>query len=441
MEFEPLLERDPFIGEPDELYESQNITINHCELKHKDGVLTLGQAVDSFQVAFGLSLDVSKCLVSILDTTNTLANLDPDGTEILTLGWESEKDNPILIEFNIYKIDIQTDDKNQTSKLYNFYGCSPEFIHQATTDINRTMTGKISEMVQTIFDNIGTPPKTAIKNKLYDVHETTGVVNLIIPGETPLEAIRRLEKRSYSAKHKSSLYRFFQDTKGFRWANLERLIEEGRADEFTFKYAYNPSNVNTGKTTKEKFNIINMSFGKTKDIIEKLISGAYASRVNEIDLVNQKIDTTQLQLKENFKDFFHLDQPAITFDKLPIIEQSLNKINNTEWINKYPGNFNWGAQITRAKFYADCLGQVRMNCMVPGYSNLNPGRVLDLSMLEASINKENPEQEKKISGKYLIDTVTHVYSQQKYVCVLSCSKESHRANLEDLSDYIIGDRK
>ena len=48
-----------------------------------------------------------------------------------------------------------------------------------------------------------------------------------------------------------------------------------------------------------------------------------------VDILNQKVDTTEFKVYENFNDFYHLDVPAITLDKTSIIEQSLNTINNT----------------------------------------------------------------------------------------------------------------
>ena len=85
-----------------------------------------------------------------------------------------------------------------------------------------------------------------------------------------------------------------------------------------------------------------------------------------------------------------------------------------------------------------------MSCTVPGNSSLNPGDVLDLSMIETSANKETPEQEKKISGNYFIHSIQHGYSKGStagYACAIQCTKESNRANVTNLDEYIKGARK
>ena len=440
------LTRDWYYGDennqPNELNEPDNITINFCEIEHSKGITSLSGGLHSFQVVYSLFNESAKCFVQILDTTELLADLDIDGTEILRIGWNSQDDSEILAEFNVYKIDIQVDKNSGAGgKVYYMTGIDPTYMRQLTMDVNRSFEGKIDEMVETVFSEIGNAPKQNITNKIFNLHETTGVLKLIVPGETPFETIAKFQRYAYSSKYQSSLFYFYQNSVGYVWANAERLIGEGRDDRYTHTYAYNPRGAGTRPTKEAKFTIAEIDFPKGKNMIDKITSGAYASRVNEIDLVNQKIDTTELVLKENFNDFYHLDKPAISLDKLTAIDQYLNIINTTEWLNKYTNNFNWGPNLTRAKFYGDSLNQVKMNCVVQGNSNLDPGHILDLAMLEISANKENPQQEKKISGKWLIDTVVHHYKGGKYVCSLSCAKESHRANVEDLSQYIIGDRK
>jgi hypothetical protein len=61
-------------------------------------------------------------------------------------------------------------------------------------------------------------------------------------------------------------------------------------------------------------------------------------------------------------------------------------------------------------------------------------------MIESSANKEDPEQEKKISGKYFITEVNHQILKHKYSCTLACSKESYRSNVPDINKYVVGKR-
>ena len=440
------LVRDPYFGmEPsttNEIYDPQNINISRVEIEHSKGILQLAGGLHSFQIMYSMLSPCSKCIISILDTTEVLANLDIDGTEILRIQFNSADDSEIIAEFNIYKVEIDIDkNSGAAGKGYHLFGIDPTFMRQLKMDINRSFEGKIDEMVESVFNEIGIAQFQSIENKLWTIHETTGSLKLIVPGETPFESIRKFERYAYSSKYSSSLFYFYQDSIGYNWCNAEQLIEGPRDSRFIHQYVYNPKGAGTELNLEAKFTIAEIDFPQGKNMIDKIVSGAYANRVNEIDLVNQKINTTELVVKDNFNDFHHLDKPAITLDKIEAIDRHLNVINNSTWLKKYPNNFNWGPNLTRAEFYADSLNQVKMNCVVPGYSNLDPGMIFDLSMLELSANKENPEQEKKISGKWLIDTVVHHYKGGRYTCSLACAKESHRANVDDLTQYIIGDRK
>ena len=130
----------------------------------------------------------AKCFVQILDTTEALAELDIDGTEILTIGWNSQDDSEIIAEFNVYKIDIQVDkNSGAAGKAYYLTGIDPTYMRQLTMDVNRSFEGKIDEMVETVFNEIGGAPKQSVVNKIWNLHETTGVLKLIVPGETPFE--------------------------------------------------------------------------------------------------------------------------------------------------------------------------------------------------------------------------------------------------------------
>ena len=58
-------------------------------------------------------------------------------------------------------------------------------------------------------------------------------------------------------------------------------------------------------------------------------------------------------------------------------------------------------------------------------------------MLELSGFTEEKLQEPKISGKYLITRVSHILEGQEYRCVINCSKESYRGNVDRPEKSII----
>jgi len=425
-----------------EIYEPKNVTIDFLEINHKDGTLNLETSFHSLVVTESVFQASLSCRLILLDADEKLANLDLDGSEELKVGWHSEKNREIKNSFRIYRSVIEPDDTSGSKgKAYELFGMSEEWINQSTMDINQSFNGSLSQAARVVWNKL--KQKNATK-KNFTCHETTGSTTTIVPGLTPFETMQMFERRSYHGKYNSSIFRFYEDMRGYNFVNIEQLIAEQRNRAIPYKY--NPGMaIDDQKNVEGQFTIEQIAFPKSKNIVDKIKSGAYASQVKEIDIINQKVDTQRLTVKENFNDFYHLDKPAITLDKTTIIDEALNTVNNTKWMNKYVDgkrhkDNNFAAAIVRRKFYGDSLGQVKMNCVVPGNSDLGVGMCLDLSMIEISANKETADQEKKISGKYFISEVNHQIKSQKYSCTLSCSKESYRANVEDTSKYIIGRR-
>ena len=423
-------------------YEPKNAVIDFCEINHKDGTLNLENAFSSALITESIFQQSLSCRVIVLDADEQLASLDLDGSEELKIGFHSERNRPIKNSFRIYRTHVTPDDTSGgKGKVYELFGMSEEWIQQSTMDINRSFKGTMRNNVVSVWNEV--KKKTGSRKNLR-VHQTTGHATTIVPGMTPFESMEMFERRAYSATYSSSIYKFYESMHGYNFVNLEQLVATMRQRAIKYKYA--PGNlVDDQKDVQGQYTIESISFPKSKNIIDKIQSGAYASSVKEIDIINQKVDTTELTVKDNFKDFYHLDKPAISLDKTTIIDESLNTINNTKWINKYLDgqrhrDNNFGAAITRRKFYGDSLGQVKMNCVVPGNSDLGVGMCLDLDMIEASADKETGDQEKKFSGKYFITEVNHQIKSHKYVCTVSCSKESYRSNVPDIKKYIVGRR-
>ena len=90
---------------------------------------------------------------------------------------------------------------------------------QSTMDINRTMKGNVSDMVNIVFNEvkrnttIQSRPNsfTRTRRKIVDRHKTSGNVILNIPGMTPYETLDMLLRRAYNDEFSSSIFLFYED--------------------------------------------------------------------------------------------------------------------------------------------------------------------------------------------------------------------------------------
>ena len=359
--------------------------------------------------------------MAVIDTTDSLGPVDFDGTEIFQISFKSlnEDDRIINLKFRIFKVEITIDEAKNDVKVYTLHGVTPEHFKQSSMDINQSFKMPISKAVQNVYDKLGS------KRKI-DIDKTTGSYTYIVPGMTPFEAMSFFQRRAYDSRHRASLFTFYETVDGYNFKNIEKTIDKNRND--AIKYTYSPS-ASLPSKVDPMFSIESLKTPNNKDVLKKIKSGAYANAVREIDLMNQRVNSTEVRVKEDFKTFTHLDDTAMSLDSKAIIDEHLNTINSTKWINNIGVDDKRKELIPRRKFYFDCLSQVSLNCRVPGNSNLSVGQVIDLDMLELSGFTEEKLQEPKISGKYLITRVNHLIQGQVYTCTINCSKESYRANV------------
>ena len=414
-----------------------NPTANHFELlsalqiNYAKGKVDVTDSFSSMSVTEDLFKNSVACTLDLVDSTDSLGVVDFDGTETFTLSFKGLKDSDRIIDltFRAYKVDIQVSPEKTDMKIYRLHGVTPEHIKQSTMDINQSFKMPVSKAVENVFSKIGT-------KRPLEVDDTTGSYTYIVPGMTPFESFEFLQRRAYDSRYRASMFLFYETVDGYKFKNVEKLIEEQRDDAPVFRYQP-VANLKTEDDDPTK-NIEHLEISANKNILKKIKSVAYANAVREIDLVNQKVNSTEVRVKEDFKTFVHLDKAAMSLDSKAIIDESLNIINSTKWINKVSDQDDKRGQlIPRRRFYFDCLSQVETRVVVPGNSNLSVGNVIDIDMLELAGKTNNKTQEPKVSGKYLVTQVKHILGRGSYRTNLLLNKESYNANVEDLSKNLV----
>jgi hypothetical protein len=396
-----------------------------------NSVVDVTDAYTNVYITEDLFKNSLSCTLNIGDASGSLDPVDFDGTETFKLAFKSllEDDREISVVFRVYKVDVTIDPQKNDIKMYQLSAVTPEHYKQSTMDINQSFKMPINEAVKNVFDKLGSSRKI-------DIDETTGTYTYIVPGMTPYESMEFFQRRAYDSTFKSSLFTFYETVDGFNFKNIEKLINDNRNDPITYKFT---PIANSSENDDDPMHVIQeMDLSSNKDIMKKIKSGAYANAVQEIDLINQKVNSSKVQIKEDFSTFKHLDDVAMSLDSKAIIDEHLNIINSTQWINKIDNVSDKRSElIPRRKFYFDCLSQVQMDLVVPGNSNLSVGKVIEIDLLELSGKTEERQQEPKISGKYLITKLSHVLGRGSYTCNVVCNKESYKANSDDIKKNLV----
>lgn len=402
--------------------------LDSVKIKHAGGEVDVTSIMALCSIKEDFEYEEVRAQMVVMDSSGGLDAIEFDGTETFKISFSStqEDDKIISLLFRIYKVDYKIDEEKTDVKIYTFDAFTPECMKQSSMDINQSFKSNIHKSVKHVFDKLGT-------DKKINIHETTGSYTYIVPGMTPFETMDFFARRAYDSNYRASAFLFYENVDGYNFKNLERVIAEERGNAIGYKY----TPTSTVPDPDPQHTITQMDLPSNKDVMEKIMSGAYASAVKEIDLINQRVNSSTVRVKEDFVTFEHLDDVAMSLDSKAIIDEHLNTINSTQWINNIGVDDKRKELIPRRKFYLDCLNQVSLTLTVPGNSNLTLGKVLDLNILEMSGKTQDKGQEPKISGKYLITSVAHNLIGKEYLCTVRCNKESYKANSDNLENNIV----
>lgn len=164
--------------------------------------------------------------ITFLDASNLTNKIDFDGTETITVEFNTLGDREVSAKYRLFKNDIIPDDTGNMKGVV-LYGVSEEHFKSAILDVNQSYREQISGFAQNVFDKLGS-------DKKLELHETSGRGVTIIPGMTVFESMDFLASRSYDTKYRSSAFRFYETFDGFHYVNIERKIAEGKKDAITY---------------------------------------------------------------------------------------------------------------------------------------------------------------------------------------------------------------
>lgn len=412
---------------------ANQVNLTKVELEFKGEKYDLIPDLLKMQLDESIETNSMAMNITFLDASNLTNKIDFDGTETITVEFNTLGDREVSAKYRLFKNDIIPDDTGNMKGVV-LYGVSEEHFKSAILDVNQSYREQISGFAQNVFDKLGS-------DKELELHETSGRGVTIIPGMTVFESMDFLASRSYDTKYRSSAFRFYETFDGFHYVNIERKIAEGKKDAITYV------KVQDARTQTPKwYHISSLKLDVAKDSMHKIKSGMYASEAKEIDLINHKVITSDFTLAEKFDEFEHLDSDAMTLESKDFIEDSLKNINTSFWL--FSGQtgetdaeaLNFVDIIPRRLYYLSALEQVKASMQIPGNSSLSPGMVINLDMLEITSKTKSKEQEGKVSGNYFVTSVKHLITRDEYVCLVNTCKDSYRSNIPNPEKNIVSKR-
>lgn len=347
------------------------------------------------------------------------------GNEFLAVSIDKPSlDKPIKKIFRIYKI---SDRNFGTASLQNYtlHFCSEELLLSTQTLVSKSYKGlRIDQMVNDLIAN----KLKANPEKMAGIFtKTLGNFDIIIPKMQPLEAIQWLSPRAYNTNQ--NLFFFFENRDGFNFTSYENLLKIA-------PYSTYYRSVKLNREPDQNFNSFNyINVSEDFDILKSIKMGSFSSSLLVLDLIKRNSTSYNFNAKQ-VADNGLLNQsiPANSLaNRLGLTlytanESVLKYVTATDSDPTFnPTNYNnWLPQTSTR------LGQInsfKVIISIPGDILIKVGNIVNLVIPKMQTQTKSTEDDNMRSGKYLISSVHHVFTQDISTTVLELLSDSVNTTL------------
>jgi hypothetical protein len=365
-----------------------------------------------------------------------------------------EKLPSITFEGHIYEItDKEIQNGSKKFQIYTLKFYSDEMMLNFKQRISQAWNGKTnSEIVQDIFESYLTPNPRSFAPNLdnpIQVSETLNVQNYVASNRKPLGIVSDLMYRSKCANGGGCLYRYFQTRDGYKFTTIGELIAQ-EPIKTLYSEIRNTSGAESVKDIARNINTI-YAYNERHNFnsIDSLDEGKMNSRLIGIDPIRRKINVKDFDLREEWDSIPHTDTQRPFSDneehnteigdptsRMQVIISDQDHDITEHLIAKDPDircdKLEEIIQVRESQ-----KRQVLQNMLVirtPGDPRFKAGDTINIIIPEAlgKQSEKNIEEENKlISGKYLIFGVMHILQHNQYNCAIEIMRDSHAVYFED----------
>ena len=407
---------------------------------------------------------VSGTLV-IVDSVNLIGNLPIQGTERLSfkLATPGTHEEGSIVDcseatghpMHIYKL-TSKQQVNEGTQTYVLHFCSREFLRNIRTKVSETFEGTMDQMVTKILgdENYLDSRRTLFYQKTRNQDKIT------IPNMAPIDAISMLCDKALADDSKSAGYRFYQTTKGFHFRSFESMCVDSRGlpREFKQEFNYMPMNNPNEQITGKRYNSKNQEVAKVvhdytsvesykfinnfHDVAMNQAIGTYGHRVITHNLYNKSYKISDYHYHNYFADTKHTDGPnpaivdtPVDFDDKGVSDYPESRVTvmaTTQFLHdEETGAFGIDVEqdgiteAARTSQRAAVEAGTRLKLTIKGQSYLEAGDLIKFNILSVE-NKVISEGalDPQYAGRYIISKIRHRVTNDEYIQVLECVKDS-----------------
>lgn len=415
----------------------------------KDGARDLVELISEVKIVESISMPAIFAEVAIFDATDFINTLL--GNEYWRLDLEGFGTQVTYI-FQCYEIGSRS--KQEKKDAYILRMASPAFI---TNEITNTFGAyDQQDAAFHVKEILGEVTTLGGKNgKIFDA-EPANKMRFTAPNWRPFDAINFIASKATrsggSADMAQGAYVFYENSKGYHFKTLDKLIENAVSQEKP-TYVYGQKSV-SDDAGRNQYLINRLTFPKSYNSIENLRQGSWSGYVIGLDpstlgesvlpTKNKKVtaETGYYNIENTFKQFSTLEKggklPIDTKD--PVVSSMINNPKRVHyrvlpthlWDTPSTGGTNTKSR--NLNYYLDTasynflrkksLEAIQLQIEVPGNLLLTAGEGVKVEIPRMQAKRKKVELDKMYSGTYLIGGVTHTYKVSQLQTTLHLLRDS-----------------
>jgi len=370
----------------------------------------------------------------IEDALNLIQTLPIIGREKVRIRFRTPgSGRPYLdLIFFVYKTEDIERSENQKSINYKLYFISKEAFINQDTRIQKSLKGNISTLVKTIFED-------SFDDTPLDAEPTSNSYRFVVPNWTTFKTISFLSNRALTGTSLNEAnFLFYQDLDGYKFRSLSSLRSKDPIANYTYRV------VTTGddytRLEDRFFGIHQIDPCTGMDSLVSLVDGRFSSTLYEHDITKKTFTKSQYSYSREF-DFNRstTNNPLIAEgDPLNLMSDAkiVYRPNQSMPFDDLQENNNYQKWVLyRIAQLSQSVGQT-LSIEVPGNHTLRVGNVIYLNIPSfAYTDPTKTANDEFMGGKYLISTIHHMFSSDRYICKLGLMRDTRNEPVADLVSY------
>jgi len=361
--------------------------------------------------------------IGMVDAVDLIGTFPILGEETILLRFNSAGAEPVEMIFDVVAVTDLKVNNLGTTQTYTLTCVSQAYSKNALISIDGVLSGLVSEGIKSVLERH--------EFRIHQIDPTQGNQEFVIPGLSPYDTVNLLRKHAYHAANPYQVFYFYETLDGLNFRDVSKLI----AAEPVAKYAYSlgQSALHFGPRQDGFISALKVDISARIDSTRYTQDGTLGAKVREINYYTKEIKdygssyTDQL---EKIKKAVKRPSTAPSIQSKTYIEKvsvnpstylvNRNHIDRLDSISTVP-------KLSSSKFLGHLVGALQ----VPGNSAIRAGDTIIVKYPRVVSKGTARIEDKQVSGKYLISSVSHSINLNKYETTIEIINDSFTEDLHN----------